>query len=214
VAQIGDIFVTRKLKELFSLTGRFSPRLDDVVVPTVVIEQFRASDATRGPVEAVASGQVPAVAGETSWAGLTPPSQTTTPHLVGGTPRPPKLVRVLRVFISSANTANFEIKVTPTAVPASGVDPFPVYEDRRYANLTPLATVREKNAINPAPPAGGIQIWNGRITGGRWVDQVFERLILVPGHNLVVQAEIANQELQYMVEWQELDADQTSTIFR
>ena len=206
--RIQDIFASRRLKTVFDFTGRFSPNLDETIVPTVVLESFQISDFNRGPVEAFASGTtVVSPVGEPAFAALIPPLGAQIPPIRPYVP----VLRVKRIQLFADNDQTLLAKIIPTAIAVGGVyDGVAIWEDRRFSATLPDGFVRENNAVT-AFPAGGIEIWRDRFQTA--AAQVAEwrplNLILAPLHTLVLFTGEDNRLLNYNIEWQELDPEQT-----
>lgn len=206
--RIQDIFATRRLKAIFDFTGGFSPQLDETIVPVVVLETFQISDFQRGPVEAFASGTtVVSPVAEPAFAALIPPISLQIPPIRPYLP----VIRVKRVQVFADNTMTVFAKIIPTAIAVGGVySGVAIWQDRRFSATLPDGFIRENNAVTPFP-AGGINVCRWRYT----IDQPSPaewrplNLILAPLHTLVLFTGENNRLLNYNIEWQELDPDQT-----
>ncbi len=206
--RIQDIFASRRLKSIFDFTGRFSPNLDETIVPTVVIETFQISDFQRGPVEAFASGRTvvsPAI--EPAFAALVPPISLQVPPIRDYLP----VLRVKKISVFVDNQQLVSAKIIPTAIAVGGVQSgVPLWQDRRFSATLPDGFVRENNAVTPFP-AGGVVVHRWFSLAPDFVLLEWEplNLILAPLHTLVLFTGENNRTLSYQFEWQELDPDQT-----
>lgn len=203
--------VTRKMKELFGLGGAYSPKLEDTIVPVVVVEQFRLSDVQRGPVEAIWSGSRTGTGIVGAWFSLRPLQTSTTAD-----PTRPVVQRVRRITVAAGAASAFVVKIVPSPITVTAVAPLqpPIWQDRRFSPSLPALECRHQDGIVATLPAGGVEIYRTRLLANTVHTFEPETLILTPGHNLVAFIAATSTLLEWSVAWDELDADQTSLLYR
>lgn len=209
--RIQDIFATRRLKAIFDFTGSFRPQLDETIVPVVVLETFQISDTNRGPIEAIASGRtVVSIVGQPAWIALVPAVQFQIPPIRAYLP----VYRIIRLSINGGIDNFYSAKITPSFAPTTGIqDGTAIWQDRRFSPILPDGFLAENNVINTVLPAGGIRVWNSRYDASTGTNVEFtpKNLIISPGQTFVAFTAGTNRDLDYTLEWQELDPEQTGT---
>lgn len=205
---IGDIYPARKLKELLELVGSVNLRLDDVVQPVVVMETFQASDSQRGPVEAFVASERTGTGLAGAWAAAIAPQGTRT---VDGVPR---VYRIRRITVTSAAATDFTVKIVPAlALPAATFHQG-IFQDRRFQPFLPQLDVREQSAGSAALPAGGVDVMERRLAANVTDTYEPQRLILSAGIAVVWFISATSTRLQWALDWDELDARETSVGYR
>jgi len=202
---IDEIFAARKLKELFDLTGRVSLKLDEHISPVVVLETFNVSDQNRGPVEAFGGGSTLAQAAQLPWMQFLPDA----------TADPPKAYWINEVIFGSQTQGGQVIFSIGVVAAGAGADtPAVIWQDRRFQPTLPTGFIRSQNAIVPAAPATGVVISQQEHRSGEDITYRPKRMILVPGHFLLVRHSVVNSTCNFSIQWSELDLSETSLGFR
>lgn len=205
---LGNIYPARKLKELLELVGSVRLRLDETISPVVVLETFQASDEQRGPVEAFCASERTGTGIVGAWYAAIAPQGST---LIDGIPR---VFRVRSLYVNSAAATKFTVKIVPNISLPAATLLTRIFQDRRFQSFVPQLDVREQSAGSAALPAGGVDVFEGRLIANTPFEWRPERLILSAGHTMVAFIDATSTRLDFALQWDELDARETSVGYR